>query len=134
MPVPLMLTAATTADGIGRWRIEEGVTSTGRNSCQKRLANCLYGGKNTTFTIRGRCQARVRYFAGATMRIAKRPPGRRCPTAPSQMEVRLFFFAPLALPKVERVHVWQNYNEKNWFSRPTSHRSYSVTQGVGARV
>ena len=34
------------------------------------------------------------------------------------------------LSKVWRVHVWQNYNEKNWFWRPIFHRSYSVTQGV----
>ena len=33
------------------------------------------------------------------------------------------------LSKVWRVHVWQNYKEKPSF-RPTSHRCYSVTQGV----
>ena len=33
------------------------------------------------------------------------------------------------LSKVWRVHVWQNYNEKK-FSRPTFHRSNSVTQEV----
>ena len=34
------------------------------------------------------------------------------------------------LSKVWRVHVWQNYKEKTDLHGPTSHRSYSVTQGV----